>query len=60
MPCPPAESDCNQGPDNAIVAHNLTLADPGYLDPSGSHFLLRTGTGLNANAHGIGGAVLMR
>ena len=31
-------------PDNAIVAHNLTLADPGYLDPSGSHFLLRPGS----------------
>ena len=30
--------------DNAIVAHNLTLADPGYLDPSGSHFLPRPGS----------------
>jgi hypothetical protein len=27
-------------PDNAIVAHNLQVADPGYMDPDRNHFVL--------------------
>ena len=31
-------------PDNAIVAHNLATADPGFLDPAGPPFVLQAGS----------------